>query len=92
MHGYLLANCIEKSDEELVAIRSTLSQINLILNRVYIPNDYCITNCYWDLRKRTLAWLKVCKKKIEKDNQKITLLSKTTNTNNALSIFHNNIT
>ena len=51
---------------------SILSQINLIINRFYIPEDYCITDFHYELRKRTLAWLKACNKKIENDNQQYT--------------------
>ena len=35
---------------------SILSQIKLILNGFYIPDDYNITDYYYDLRRRTLAW------------------------------------
>ena len=78
---------------------SILSQINLIINKFYIPDDYDITSYYWDLRKRTLVWLNVCNKKMKNDNQqntfpteKFTLLSKITITNNEPSIFQKNIT
>ena len=56
MRDYFLDDYIEKSDEELVAIMSILSQINLIINGFFIPNDYCIINCKLDLRKPILAW------------------------------------
>ena len=46
MRHYFLNDYFEKSDEELIAIMSKLSQINLIINRFYIPNDYCITGCF----------------------------------------------
>ena len=41
-----------------------LSQINLIINRFYLPDDYNNIDYYYDLGKRTLAWLKFCKKNI----------------------------
>ena len=47
---------------------SILSQINLIINRFYLADDYS-TQYYYDLRRRTLAWLKACKKNINDDNQ-----------------------
>ena len=50
-----LDDYIEKSDEELVAIMSIHSQINLIINRFYLPDDYSITDYYYDFRKSTLA-------------------------------------
>ena len=87
MRDYFLDDYFEKSDEELVAIMSVLSQINLIKHRFYIPNEYCITNYHYDLRKRTLAWLKTCNKQMENDNHQITLLSKTSYSDNAPSIF-----
>ena len=90
---------LKKSDEELNTIMSILPQINLIISRFYIPDDFDISSYYWDLRKRTLAWLKACNKKMENDNQrntfpieKFTLPSKITNTNKKLSVFQKNIT
>ena len=65
-------NIFQKSNEELVARMSILSQINLILNRFYLPDHYDITDYYYDLRRRTLAWLKACKKNINDDNQQYT--------------------
>ena len=61
---YFLDDYIKKSDKELVAIMSILSQINLIINRFYIPDDFCISDYYYELRRRTLAWLKACNKNI----------------------------
>ena len=72
MREYFLDDYIRRSDKEQVAIMSILSQINLIINRFYIPDDYCITDYYYNLRKRTLAWLKACNKKMENDNQQYT--------------------
>ena len=60
MRDLILDDYNEKSDEQLVAIMSILSQINLIINRFYLPDDYSITDYYYDLRRRTLAWLKAC--------------------------------
>ena len=99
MRNFVFDDYIEKSDEELDVIMSLLSQNNLIKNIFYIPDDYDITSYYWDLRKRTLAWLKACNKKMKNDNQqntfpieKFSLLSKITNTNNESSFFQKNIT
>ena len=72
MRDYFSDDYIKRSDKELFAIMSILSQINLILDRFFIPDDYCITAFYYDLRKRTLAWLKVCNKKMENNNQQYT--------------------
>ena len=72
MRDFILDDYIKKSDEELVAIMSKLSQINLILNRFYLPEDYSITDDYYDLRRRTLAWLKACNKNFNDDIQKYT--------------------
>ena len=69
MRDFLLDDYNEKSDDELVVITSILSQINLIKNRFYIPDDFCIIIYYFDLRKRILARLKACN-----DNQQNTLL------------------
>ena len=64
MRDFVLDYSIKKSDGELVAIMSILSQINLIINRLYLPDDYSITDYYYDLRRRTSAWLKACNKNI----------------------------
>ena len=72
MRDFDLDDYIKKSDEELVAIMSILSQINLITNRFSLPDDYSITDYYYDLRRRTLAWLKACNKNINGDNQQNT--------------------
>ena len=69
MRDYFLDDYFKRSDKDVVAIMSILSQINLLITRFYIPDDYCITNYYYDLRKRTLAWLETCNKKMENDNQ-----------------------
>ena len=63
MRDFILDDYI-KNDEELVAIMSILSQINLVINRFYSPDDYSITDYYYDLRRCTLAWLKACNKNI----------------------------
>ena len=68
MRDFTLDDYIKKSDEELVAM-SILSQINLIINRFYLPDDYSITDYYYDLRRRTLAWLKACNKNMNEANQ-----------------------
>ena len=52
-------------------MKSILSQINLITNRFYIPDDYSITHYCFDLRERTLDWLEACNKKMENGNQEI---------------------
>ena len=62
MRVYFLDDYIKRNDEELVAIKRILSQINLITNRFYIPDDYSITDYYHELRERILAWLKACNK------------------------------
>ena len=72
MRDYFIDEYIKRSDKELVAIMSILSHINLITNRFYIVEDYCNTDYYYDLRKRTLAWLKACNKKMENHNQQYT--------------------
>ena len=72
MRDYFLDDYFKRSDKELVAIMSILSQINLTLNRFYLPDDCSITDFYYDLRRRTLAWLKVCNKNINDDNQQYT--------------------
>ena len=64
MRQYFLNEYIKKSEAELVVIKSILSQINLIINRFYLPDDYSITDYYHDLRERTLSWLKTCSKKM----------------------------
>ena len=46
MRDFILDEYIEKSDEELDVIMSILSQINLIINRFSIPDDYDITSYY----------------------------------------------
>ena len=62
---FILDDYIKKSNEELAAIMSILTLINLIINRFYLlPDDYSITDFYYDLRRRTLAWLKACNKNI----------------------------
>ena len=48
MREYFLDGFFKKSDEEHVAIMSILSQINLIINRFYLPDDYCNTDYYYD--------------------------------------------
>ena len=72
MRDYSLDDYFKRSNKELVAIMSILSQIILIINRFYIPDDYSITDYYYDLRKRILAWLKVCNKKMQNENQQYT--------------------
>ena len=69
MRDYFLDDYIKRSDEDLVVIKSILSQINLITNTFYIPDDYSITDYYYDLRRCTLDWLKACNKKMENGNQ-----------------------
>ena len=64
MRDFVLDDYIKKSDEELVAIMSILSQINLIINRFYLSDDHGIPDYYYDLRRRLLAWLKACIKNI----------------------------
>ena len=64
VRDFIADDYIKKSDRELVAIMSILSQINLIINKFYLPDDYSITDYYYDLRKHTLAWLKACNKNI----------------------------
>ena len=64
MRAFVLDDYIKKSGEELVAIMTILSQINLIINRFYLPDHYSFTDYYYDLRRRTLAWLKACNKNI----------------------------
>ena len=100
MLDFILDDYIKKSDEELVASMSILSQINLIKNRLYLPDDYSITGYYYDLRRRTLVWLTACNKNINDDNQQYafpiekklyTLLPQTTYTNNASSVVQKNI-
>ena len=44
MCDFILDDYIKKSDEELVVIMSILSQINLIINRFYLPDEYSITD------------------------------------------------
>ena len=44
MRDYFSDDYFKRSDKELVAIMSILSQINLIINRFYMPDDYCITD------------------------------------------------
>ena len=73
VRDYFLIDYIKRSDKELVAILSILSQTNLIINRFCIPDDYCFTDYYYKLRKRALAWLNACNKKMENDKQQNTL-------------------
>ena len=70
MRDFVLDDYFNKSDEELVAILSILWQINLIINRFYLPDNYSITDYFYDLRRRTLVWLKACNKNINDDNQR----------------------
>ena len=65
MRDFFLDDHIKKSDEELVAIMSITSQINIIINIIYLPDDYSITDYFYDLKKRTIAWLKACNEKME---------------------------
>ena len=46
MLDFILDEYIKKSNEELVSIMSILSQINLIINRFYLPDDYSITDFF----------------------------------------------
>ena len=64
MRDFVLNDYIKKSDEELVAIMSILSQINLRINRFFLPDHYNFTDFCYDLRRRTIAWLKACNKNI----------------------------
>ena len=92
MRDYFLDDYIKRSDKELVAIMSILSRINLIINRFYIPDDYCITEYYYDLRKRTIAWKKLVIRRwkmiinniLSQLRNKRTLLLKITYTKNPL--------
>ena len=43
MRDYFLNDYIKKSDEELVVMKSILSQINITKKRFYLPDDYSIT-------------------------------------------------
>ena len=72
MRDYFLDDYNKRSDKELVAIMSIVAQINLIINRFYLPVDFSITDYYYDLRRRTLAWLKACNENIKDDNQQYT--------------------
>ena len=60
MRDFNLDDYIKKTDEELAPIKSILSQINLIINRFYIPEDYNIIGYHYDLKKCMLTWLKHC--------------------------------
>ena len=46
MRDFILNDYIKKGDEDLVAIMSILSQINLIINKFYLPDDYSITDYF----------------------------------------------
>ena len=72
MRDFISDDYIRKTDEELAAIKSILSQINLIVNRFYIPDEYNIIDYYYDLRKCILTWLIYCDKNINDDNQQYT--------------------
>ena len=56
MRDFILDDYFKKPDEELAAIKSILSQINLIIKRFYIPDDYIIIDYYYDLRKYIITW------------------------------------
>ena len=64
-----------KNEEELISLSTILHQINLIIDRFYLPNDYDITNCYCDFRRDILVWLEECKSKKESIEKKATKLT-----------------
>ena len=65
----MIGVCNQKYIEEMVALLSILSQINLIMERFYLDNESDIKKQYCDLRKRILAWLEVSNTKPEIDDQ-----------------------
>ena len=74
IRDYILDDFNNKNEEEMVPLSTILHQINLILDRFYLPNDYDITNCYCDLRRNKLVWLEECKNKKESIEKKTTNL------------------
>ena len=70
IRDYILDGYNIKNEEELISLSTILHQINLIIDRFYLPNDYDITNCYFDLRRDILVWLEECKSKKESIEKK----------------------
>ena len=53
---------------EMVSMSAVLSQVNLILDRIYFDKESDIKEQYCTLRKRILAWLRGINAKPEDDN------------------------
>ena len=69
LRDYMIGMCNEKYIEEMIALLSILSQINLIIDRFYSDNESDIKKQYVTLRKRILARLEVINAKREVDDQ-----------------------
>ena len=63
LRNYILDDYNNKNEEELASLLNILLQINLIIDRFYLPKNNNITNCYHHLRKDKLTWLEECKSK-----------------------------
>ena len=60
----------EKYIEEMVGMLAILSQINLIIEKIYLDTESDIKKQYYNLRKRKLAWLDESNTIPEIDGQK----------------------
>ena len=69
IRAYMIGMFNEKFIEEMVALLSILSQLNLIIERFYLDNESVNKKPYCDLRKRILAWLEVSNRRPEIDDQ-----------------------
>ena len=69
-----MRNCVirmykEKYIEEVVAMSAILSQINLIIEKLYLDKEYDNKKQFCNLRKRIVAWLEKSNTKPEIDDQ-----------------------
>ena len=57
VRDYIIVVYNDKCNKEMVSMLAILSQINLIIDRLYSDKEGDIKKHYCTLRKRTLAWL-----------------------------------
>ena len=72
VRDYMIEMYNAKYIEDMVVMTGVLSQINLIIEKVYdFDDDSDLKRKYWILRKHILAWLeeKNTKPKVDVDNQ-----------------------
>ena len=69
IRDYMIGKYNEKYIEEMVAMSTILSQINNIIENLYLDNESDVKKQYNNLRKLILTWLEESNTKPEIDDQ-----------------------